>query len=429
MADEAVKVTPSKEVSDKEAGVKADGDSGRKDGKRGGRFHGNRSKGGYRDGGYRRGYRGGYRNRDHRETNGSGEAVPFEVNGKSEPSDPEVEVELPLDSSIRLTRETKDAMQAIGRASGVKVQLPSRFHRRKSESEAEADNNNKEMNQVIRISGRCTEEKLTLVQMTIKSLLTHVAAAPATTSLKDKHARRERRGREDKDWVEYTHFLSIPLNVPQVQEKLKDFKEQVLKGKDADHWPESLFQVPEKVHLTMGMLSLTDDDKKNKAKELLQESKASIIEKVPSQPIKFDIKGLGCFGEPKKTRVVFGKIAGDGLENVRTVTEFLADKFIQEGLLTREIRDGEPEGVRLHVTVMNNSFRERLERRGSKKDGKGYHKFNRVPRFIDVSEIFSSLEDFSFGSDLELKEIHISTLKGEPGADGFYVPLDVIKLA
>ena len=413
MADEAVKASPPSEVSDKTEKT-SDGDgSGRKDMKRGGPKYGNgKPFKGRRDGygGYRRGYRG-----SRSETNGGGDETVPETNGK--PSEPEIEVEIPVDSSTRLTRETKDAVHAIARASGVKVQLPSRF--RRSESEGDKD--------MIRVSGRCPQEKLTLVETTIKSLLLHVTAAPAASSQRDKNVRRDRRGREGKDWVEYTHFLSIPLNVTQVKDNLKDFKEQVLKKEPKD-LPESLFQVPEKVHLTMGMLSLTDDDKRNKAKELLQACKSSILEKVPKQPIKFDIKGLGCFGEPKKTRVIFGKIAGQGLEDVKTVTEFLADKFVQEGLLIKEMRDGEPEGVRLHVTVMNNTFRERMERRDSRKGGK-YSKYNKTARFLDVSELFSSLEDFSFGQDLELKEIHISTLRGEPGPDGFYVPLDVLNLA
>ena len=385
MSDEAVKSSPPKE--DKESG-KNESREGRKGGKP---FGGRGYKRFNRDFGRRD-----RRQRHHPETNGSGDGV---ENGSSHEKEPEIEAEIPLET--QLTREARDAIYSIARASGVKVQVP-----RLTRKQEETDSN------MIKVFGRCSQEKLSSVQMTIKSLLTHV-------TLPQKEARVRSKGRRDgKEWFEFTHFLSIPLNLPSVQDKLTEFKNKAIeKQPDLD---DTLFQVPEKIHLTMGMLSLTDDDKKNKAKELLHACKEAITQKVSSHPVKFDIQGLGCFGEAKRTRVVFGKIAGSGLEDVRKVTEALSEKFLEEGLLQKDHGDE----VRLHITVMNNVFRERSARRDSRSKNQRYP---RIPRFIDASQVMTELEDFSFGSDLELKEVHISTLK-EMGEDGFYKPLEVLSL-
>lgn len=80
--------------------------------------------------------------------------------------------------------------------------------------------------------------------------------------------------------IHYTHFLSIPLNKKEIIDKYISFKNDVLEqyNKTTHNIDESLFQKPCKLHLTIGMLKLFDDDDKKQAIDALSDCKENIIE-------------------------------------------------------------------------------------------------------------------------------------------------------
>lgn len=80
--------------------------------------------------------------------------------------------------------------------------------------------------------------------------------------------------------IRYTHFLSIPLNKKGIIDNYNSFKDDVLKkyAKTAYNIDESLFQMPSKLHLTIGMLKLLDDNEKKQAVDALLSCKEEIIE-------------------------------------------------------------------------------------------------------------------------------------------------------
>jgi len=80
--------------------------------------------------------------------------------------------------------------------------------------------------------------------------------------------------------IHYTHFLSIPLNKKGIIDKYISFKNDVLEkyNKTTHNIDESLFQTPSKLHLTIGMLKLFDDNEKQHAIHALMNCKENIIE-------------------------------------------------------------------------------------------------------------------------------------------------------
>lgn len=80
--------------------------------------------------------------------------------------------------------------------------------------------------------------------------------------------------------IHYTHFLSIPLNKKEIIDNYNSFKNNVLGKYDKTTYniDESLFQTPSKLHLTIGMLKLLDDNEKKQAIEALMNCKEKIIE-------------------------------------------------------------------------------------------------------------------------------------------------------
>jgi activating signal cointegrator complex subunit 1 len=80
--------------------------------------------------------------------------------------------------------------------------------------------------------------------------------------------------------MRFTHFLSIPLNKKEIIDKYISFKNDVLEKYDKPTYniDESLFQTPSKLHLTIGVLKLFDDDDKKNAIDALMNCKENVIE-------------------------------------------------------------------------------------------------------------------------------------------------------
>lgn len=79
--------------------------------------------------------------------------------------------------------------------------------------------------------------------------------------------------------IEFTHFLSIPTNTDEIKENFKKFKEDVLKNfsKGVRGIQEEIFQKAEKLHLTIIMLVLLDEEDRKKASEVLESCKKYVI--------------------------------------------------------------------------------------------------------------------------------------------------------
>ncbi|XP_068610329.1 activating signal cointegrator 1 complex subunit 1 isoform X1 [Brachionichthys hirsutus] len=184
----------------------------------------------------------------------------------------------------------------------------------------------------------------------------------------------------------FTHFLSFPLNGPEIQEGFLRFKEDVLKQCSQDHGvEESIFQNPAKLHLTIGTFALLNEKEVKKAGEHLRECENVIRDLTEGKPLQLEVTGIEYMNDdPAMVDVLYAKVDvtdrsdrwaggrrrlpfGSSLSFLREVSVDadlasasrlqviagrLAEHFVAAGLMVRE-----RERVKLHGTVMNTLFR------------------------------------------------------------------------
>ncbi|KAI4499254.1 hypothetical protein M0802_005514 [Mischocyttarus mexicanus] len=169
--------------------------------------------------------------------------------------------------------------------------------------------------------------------------------------------------------IRYTHFLSIPLNVDGIIENFNSFKSGVIEkyGGTVTGIEEILFQKPNKLHLTLGMLTLLNEEEIKQAIQTLMDCKQHIIEPFIEKHGLFTIEIKGV--EPMNN-------------NPR--------------LMPKRTND-----VKLHATFMNISYRRNEH---NLTVGKNMYKL------FDATKIMKEYKDTSFGKT-NLKEIHLSQLK------------------
>ncbi|XP_024883318.1 activating signal cointegrator 1 complex subunit 1 isoform X4 [Temnothorax curvispinosus] len=203
--------------------------------------------------------------------------------------------------------------------------------------------------------------------------------------------------------IHYTHFLSIPLNKKEIIDKYISFKNGVLKNYDTYNLhtkstyniDESLFQTPAKLHLTIGMLKLFDDNDKQHAIDALKECKEYIIEPILEEtgPINVQLQGVACMNDdPTDVKVLFAQVTHN--EKLQELVDKVAQYFIDIGLMEKEY-----EKIKLHATLMNTSFKNDYPARFKER--------------YDASEILKVYKDTLFGetilNQIDISELHTAT--------------------
>ncbi|NXU54429.1 ASCC1 protein, partial [Turnix velox] len=154
----------------------------------------------------------------------------------------------------------------------------------------------------------------------------------------------------------FTHFLSLPLNQPHVQEKFLQFKEEVLERCSKDHGvSSSLFQNPAKLHLTLGTLVLLNEQEIQKARELLQCCKEDFVDHITGgKPLPVEVLGVEYMNDdPAMMDVLYAKVhMKDNSERLQAIADQMVERFVASGLMMKEW-----DRVKLHATVMNTLFR------------------------------------------------------------------------
>ncbi|CAG4998640.1 unnamed protein product [Parnassius apollo] len=221
-----------------------------------------------------------------------------------------------------------------------------------------------------------------------------------------------------------THFLSIPLNHSSIIERFENFKQNVLQECSTKGIDESLFIRSCKLHLTIGVMCLMDNEERLHASKLLSEAKENILMPVLKDylPLKIRLKGLSYMNDdPKSIDVLYSCVEDDGPSGmIQKITDGLVDHFYKAGFMDREFgRDN----VKLHVTLMNSKYRNKssLDTDDDRTSNK-----RSIRETFDGSDILSKFSNYDFGVT-EINNIHLSQRK-TMGSDGYYQPTFVISL-
>ncbi|XP_069547989.1 activating signal cointegrator 1 complex subunit 1 [Brachyistius frenatus] len=220
----------------------------------------------------------------------------------------------------------------------------------------------------------------------------------------------------------FTHFLSFPLNDSKIQEGFLKFKDQVLQQCSQDRGVEgSIFQVPAKLHLTVGTLALLNEMEVRKACEHLHECQTFIRDITEGKPLPLEVTGIEYMNDdPAMVDVLYGKVnAKDGSDKLQAIADRLVEHFVSVGLMVREW-----DRVKLHGTVMNTVFRKdsAVEDTGAA----GRQTMSERQAF-DARNILKKFGAYCFG-EFELKSVLLSQ-RYSTDCTGYYTSAGSINLS
>ncbi|CAK9810796.1 Activating signal cointegrator 1 complex subunit 1 [Anthophora quadrimaculata] len=193
--------------------------------------------------------------------------------------------------------------------------------------------------------------------------------------------------------LDSTHFLSIPVNIPEIIKEFNLFMKTVLNNseKTSRGIDETIFQTPSKLHLTIVVLTLLDDKERNQAIEALNYCQEYIVKPMIQKygKIPIQLQGIDIMNnEPTKTRVLYAKII-DKSGALQKLVDEISNYYASIGLLYKTT-----DKVKLHVTLMNTKFKLH-----------GTTKYTKET--FDASEIIKTYENRGFGETV-LTDIHLS---------------------
>ena len=229
----------------------------------------------------------------------------------------------------------------------------------------------------------------------------------------------------------FTHFISLPLNTTSIKGKLNDLQNQIISLYKEDDRKLFQFNDPNLFHITISMLTLESEEKREKAKQILEKNKEKLLELV--NDIKFEIKfkNLGTFQyekklqrlekekktekrfasfkiEQEKNDVVFLSLHEDeNYKKIVNISDILIREFIQE----RIIDDQELKSMNLLYDQSEGVF----------KAEKHHLTLFRVKPEVDLGTLYKEMGSFEFGN-AECHSIDIST-RFEYDEERFYNPL------
>ena len=219
---------------------------------------------------------------------------------------------------------------------------------------------------------------------------------------------------------QFTHFLSVSFATEEIKENFAKFKNQILNDREIHGIDESLFQKPDKLHLTIVMLVLLDNQDRVIAGECLQDCKEMIIDPIlQDAPLKASMTGLNYMNDdPSAVDVLYARIESEELQQI---SNEVAQYFASRGFLQLQ-----HENVKLHVTLMNSRFSD-ADDAVEKDDSDDQRDKNKNQRkTFDASKILSKFKDFHFGS-FKINEIHLSQ-RYSKASNGYYEATGVIKI-
>ncbi|KAF7267910.1 hypothetical protein GWI33_018908 [Rhynchophorus ferrugineus] len=207
-----------------------------------------------------------------------------------------------------------------------------------------------------------------------------------------------------KDRLRPTHFISIPLTSDLIKTNLLKFQDEVLKNPPRGV-TDKHFQNPVKMHLTVVVLKILDEEELILAKKTLQNCYDEVIANILPKSTKHivTVKGLEIMNDdPSNVNVLYGKITSENdnlMDQLNKMSDAIVTYFCKAGLAKREY-----EKVKFHMTVMNSSFLE--DRKAT----------------FDATDILREYGDYYFGtSELERIDLCIrGTTKTDSGEIKYY---------
>ncbi|KAK9888931.1 hypothetical protein WA026_001150 [Henosepilachna vigintioctopunctata] len=215
-------------------------------------------------------------------------------------------------------------------------------------------------------------------------------------------------------------FVSIPLYSSEIKHNFEEFKKNIL-AENHGGVEESIFVSSLKLHLTILVFTLLNEQEIQEALNTLRECKNLFLRNVDQRknPIKMKVQGLNCMNSNlSKVNVLYAEpyLTDDSEceKDLQEIANAISNLFYEKGF-AKENR----ENVKLHMTLMNTKYR-----KPKKKDNPSRRWIKRET--FDATQIMEKYKDFYFGEAM-FNNIHLSLMSCE-GEDGYYTSLGSVKM-
>ncbi|KAK7090064.1 activating signal cointegrator 1 complex subunit 1-like [Littorina saxatilis] len=222
----------------------------------------------------------------------------------------------------------------------------------------------------------------------------------------------------------FTHFLSIPIQSEEIWERFEEFKFQIMDDDARESAVDpSIFQTPQKLHMTIGTMVLLNDKEIQRAKDLLHQCFDDLLEPIlQGSPLFIDIRGLEYMNDdPGAVDVLYAKVQpSPEADKLQMLVDRLVDKFVSANLMQRQY-----ERVKLHITVINTLFRkdpsgasapQQSNARGPSRDRESFSAISILQKF----------GDFDFGP-YQVDSVELSQ-RYSTAQNGYYESASSLKL-
>lgn len=244
----------------------------------------------------------------------------------------------------------------------------------------------------------------------------------------------------------WSHFFAIPFNVYSGNKELVDkfnyFRSKIIDEGFIDI-NENLFQVPERLHMTLCLLELKNNNEINKLKKTLKELiQPEIREFVKENEIYSFFDTFEVFGKPHESRVLYAKPENSDSDKLFDILDILFSNLIENKIINKDAlnysnikinqKTDRYEKDKLHLTIMNSTFAAK-ENLKNNNDGNitiqdlisGGNK-KKVNCFFNGLRIIKRFNNFHFGSH-KVNEICLYEMKID-NATNTYKVIESIKL-
>jgi activating signal cointegrator complex subunit 1 len=179
----------------------------------------------------------------------------------------------------------------------------------------------------------------------------------------------------------WTHFFAIPFNKhsqnQDLVEKFSYFRNKIIE-EELIEVNESLFQAPERLHMTLCLLELKSNNEISNVKKILKEKiQPEINEFVKGNAMYSFFESFEVFGKPHESRVLYAKPKNAESDKLFDVLDILFSNLVENKILNKDalqysnIKVNEKtdrfEKDKLHMTIMNSTFavRDNLKNNGN----------------------------------------------------------------
>lgn len=195
-----------------------------------------------------------------------------------------------------------------------------------------------------------------------------------------------------------THFLAVRITAPEVIENVQKFQEKVC---EADQALKRACIVPEKLHITLGVMRLETSEEEELAAKVLKDLEGELA-LCFSPSTRLNFKRIECW----QSRVVVSPVEGqEEKESLGKGMRMILSKLQEVGI---EVKDERREFTP-HLTAMKVQFAMRKKKNKKKIS----------------EEVVRPHQDFQLGCQ-DVDEIHLCSMIGKPREDGFYQTLATV---